>query len=396
MVGSTNSLLLQQKEKYSDILVNLDENNSITITSPSLRTALQLSAADRRWIDFLTQTVLDTWDPDNPSRPKNHGYAGSEDAIRMHFEEYVLSLLSSMAYQLYHESLAVENIPVATGNIPDNFPDPGDTAADFSPDFLAMWRTTNNFTLFNKLTQGNRIFDIIEPRHPTAGGLSVEDVQRRLAQGMADLHIDERVRDTREVVGRTLQSGRERVEAGLGKFWAEVERARQQRRERGDKRRSRSRSVVGSGVRGSSEVERRGNGDPTTKTGTLSNTSSDSSWVAVEDARDSPEKRATSPPGPDSNTTIHASSSSSSPSGPNPVIWSAALRDRAAKVDTAQIQASAREGAAKASAYLSSWGSWARERMAQQQVVKGGVIPSNPETQRTRAASGRGSGAGGG
>ncbi|CRK42186.1 hypothetical protein BN1723_016020, partial [Verticillium longisporum] len=69
IVGSTNSLLLQQKDRYSDILIHLDDN-TVNITSTSLRQALTLSAADRRWIDYLTQEVNDTWDEANPGRPK--------------------------------------------------------------------------------------------------------------------------------------------------------------------------------------------------------------------------------------------------------------------------------------------------------------------------------------
>ena len=61
VVGSTNSLLLGQKEKYSDVLINLDDN-TVSINSPSLRSALTLTTPDRRWIDFLTQSVNDTWD----------------------------------------------------------------------------------------------------------------------------------------------------------------------------------------------------------------------------------------------------------------------------------------------------------------------------------------------
>lgn len=61
VVGSTNSLLLGQKEKYSDILINLDDN-TVSINSPSLRSALALTTPDRRWIDFLTQSINDTWD----------------------------------------------------------------------------------------------------------------------------------------------------------------------------------------------------------------------------------------------------------------------------------------------------------------------------------------------
>jgi hypothetical protein len=332
---------------------------------------------------LLTQTVLDTWDPDNPSRPRHMGYAGSEDSIRTQFEEYILSLLSSMAYQIYHESLVSNAIPASVANIPDHFPDPGDTAGDFNPEFLAMWRSTHNFELFDKLTSGNRIFDIIEPRHPTAGGLGVDDLQRRFAQGVAELHLDDRVREGREQLGRTWQTGRERVEAGLRGVWAEVERARQQRQA---KRRSEGQVQA----RGQPEVDdhttdKKENRDPGAPTSTsaaagsstlLSTASSTaSSMVVFERDETSPEKRPTSPP--ESRSSAGAGAGASNPTttttatgggGSGGSVWSAlAIRDRAPKVDTAQIQASARESAVKAGAYFSSWGSWAKERLQQQQ-----------------------------
>jgi hypothetical protein len=116
IVGSTNSLLLQQKDRYSDILVNLDDH-TVNITSSSLRQASVLSTPDRRWIDFLTQTVYDTWDESNPSRPKDHGYAGSEEFIRMQFEEYLLAMLASVKYKLYVEKNTHKG-PIITGSTP--------------------------------------------------------------------------------------------------------------------------------------------------------------------------------------------------------------------------------------------------------------------------------------
>jgi Transport protein Avl9 len=76
VVGSTNSLLLAQRDRYCDVLVNvrllfghseptdasqLDEN-LINISSQQLRQTSGLTVPDRRWIDFITQTVRDTWD----------------------------------------------------------------------------------------------------------------------------------------------------------------------------------------------------------------------------------------------------------------------------------------------------------------------------------------------
>jgi hypothetical protein len=172
IVGSTNSLLLQQKDRYSDILINLDEH-TVNITSTSLRNALILSTPDRRWIDFLTQTVQDTWDETNPSRPKDHGYAGSEEFIRIQFEEYLLSLLAGVKYKMFLETQKDKD-----SFIPDI---EGDPVSEYSNDWVEAWMKTENFRVFNKFTDAS-LFDITDPKHPCSGGLTIEDVQRRLAQ----------------------------------------------------------------------------------------------------------------------------------------------------------------------------------------------------------------------
>jgi len=43
------------------MVLQLDDK-TINITSSSLRAALSLSAADRRWIDVLVQSVSESWD----------------------------------------------------------------------------------------------------------------------------------------------------------------------------------------------------------------------------------------------------------------------------------------------------------------------------------------------
>jgi hypothetical protein len=172
IVGSTNSLLLQQRDRYSDILINLDDH-TVNITSSSLRQASILSTPDRRWIDFLTQTVHDTWDEAHPTRPKDHGYAGSEEFIRMQFEEYLLAMLSSVKYKIYAEKHARKETMISDVE--------GDPASEFSNDWVNAWMTTENFRIWNQFTDSH-LFDIVDPKHPCSGGLSIEDVQRRLAQ----------------------------------------------------------------------------------------------------------------------------------------------------------------------------------------------------------------------
>ena len=361
MVGSTNSLLLQSQSRYADVLVNLDEDPiSISILSPSLKQALQLSAADRRWIDQLTQTVLDTWDPENPSRPKGMGYGGSEEAIRLQFEEYVLSLCSCTAYQVYRENTDVarkvsvddrsrsgsarpdkkikatredastkdEELPepkdastvsetANTTTVVDLIEaDPAENATDFGEAYLTAWRETRNYQSFIAAVEGKRIFEMIEPRHPTAGGLNIDDVQRRVQQNIAELHLDEKYRQGREQAGKIYEAGRERWKDGTSRLWAEIEKRREI---------NRSGSQQGEGREGQKENTPPGNA----RTG--------GTGAAVQ---------------ADGNAAGGAS-------------WANSIKERASKVqkpDTAAMQAAAKENAAKAGAYLSNWGSWARDK----------------------------------
>ncbi|RWA14932.1 hypothetical protein EKO27_g202 [Xylaria grammica] len=225
IVGSTNSLLLQQKDRYSDILINLDED-TINVTSPSLRNALALSHSDRRWIDFITQEVNDTWDDANPQRPKTMGYRGSEEFIRLQFEEYLLSLISAVKYRNY----LVQNAWNPKATLPYI---EGDPSQDFGNEWVEYWMRTENYRLWNKNTDSH-LFDIVEPRHPCAGGLSIDDVQRRIQQQVQDLHLDERFAVGKEVLGRNLAAGREKASTLFNKFYADMEALREAQRKRAE------------------------------------------------------------------------------------------------------------------------------------------------------------------
>lgn len=221
IVGSTNSLLLQQKDRYSDILINLDED-TINITSSSLRSALSLSAADRRWIDFITQAVNDTWDESNPGRPKTMGYVGSEEFIRLQFEEYLLSLISAVKCHNY----IVNNAQNPRAVLPHIESDP---AYDFGMDWIDAWSRSENYHIWEKFTDSH-LFDIVEPKHPCAGSLTIDDVQRRIAEQVKEFHLDERFAVGREVIGRNLQAGREKASTVFNKLYADMEALRESQR----------------------------------------------------------------------------------------------------------------------------------------------------------------------
>jgi hypothetical protein len=223
IVGSTNSLLLQQKDRYSDILINLD-NTTINITSSSLRAALTLSVADRRWIDFITQSVNDTWDEANPSRPKTMGYIGSEEFIRLQFEEYLLSLISAVKchnYLNHHAHNPKAMLPQVEG----------DPSHDFGVDWIEAWSRTENYRIWDRYTDSH-LFDIVEPKHPCAGGLTIDDVQKRMMEQVKEFHLDERFAVGKEVLGRNLQAGREKASTVFNKLYADMEAFRESQRKK--------------------------------------------------------------------------------------------------------------------------------------------------------------------
>lgn len=165
---------------------------------------------------------------------------GSEEFIRLQFEEYLLALLSSMKYHEELNSIVSGDSPHRSRAQLQNFNIEGDPALDFNADFLAQWQKTSNYTLFSRLTSDALLFSITEPRHPSAGGLTMDDIQRRVTQQVADLHLDERVREGREALNRHLATGQKKVSAAFNSFWSDIEAMREAQRKRNEEKASQS------------------------------------------------------------------------------------------------------------------------------------------------------------
>ncbi|CCG83353.1 Putative uncharacterized protein [Taphrina deformans PYCC 5710] len=224
MIGTSNSLFLHAKEKHCDILVNVD-TKTIEVLATSLKPALALSAADRKWADSISNLVEETWDPRNPDMPNTRTFAGSEEDIRNSFEKYIFSLCAVVKYDQYLARRLGTSRPPSPEALLDIEHDVQKT--DFGLAFIRCWRETENFRLFNKYCD-DECFDITEPRHPVLDrSLTVADVQARLSTAVQDLKIDERTAQTRAAIKSTWNSGSSRV----GKFFSEASEAyREQRR----------------------------------------------------------------------------------------------------------------------------------------------------------------------
>lgn len=172
LAGSTNTLLI---ENYpADIIVRMD-NGTVDFSNKNVKNILTLSASDNKWMDFVVQSVVDTWDPEDPWRPKGLGFHGSEDFVRQQFEDYIMGLMSSVKYDSFLARIG--NAPPKAMLLREV---DGNPMKLFNEKWVNEWRATNNYRIFMRITD-NDIFDIVEPRHMVSSLVSPETRQRSVS-----------------------------------------------------------------------------------------------------------------------------------------------------------------------------------------------------------------------
>lgn len=108
-----------------------------------------------------------------------------------------------------------------------------DPAHDFGVDWIDAWTRSENYRIWEANTDSH-LFDIVEPKHPCAGGLTIDDVQRRIAEQVRELGLDERFAVGKEAVGKGWQVGREKAGSLLGKLYADMEGLREAQRRKAE------------------------------------------------------------------------------------------------------------------------------------------------------------------
>lgn len=169
MIGTSNSLLYEQRDQLCEIFVNMDEN-SIEILNKDLQSLLTLSHYDKKWIDSIVDIVNSSEASNNISSEKldekctritNISYEGSDDFLRSQFEEYLYGLLSSV--KLYEYLNLHEGNEIAMATINEDMIK-SRSINTFNINWVKSWLTTQNFQIFNNITD-DRIFDLFPPRH---------------------------------------------------------------------------------------------------------------------------------------------------------------------------------------------------------------------------------------
>ncbi|KAI9488955.1 transport protein Avl9-domain-containing protein [Zychaea mexicana] len=229
VIGTTNQIFFHHKSDINiDVLVNV-ETGSLEFHNQRLSAMVGPTMADRRWMENIVRVVNDTWDESDPSRPMQNTYLGSDDYLRARFEEYILSLLSSMKHA-QDANLIPDGWCHSYLHTMHSIMTEKNYLSDYGMSWLMAWRETNNFTLWNQYTD-HEIYEIVEPGHPGMGNISISDIQNTLSNRLRDLQLRQNLAPLRQTLSRAvsggakaMSTGRSRLFRGMDALWNEFER----------------------------------------------------------------------------------------------------------------------------------------------------------------------------
>ncbi|ODV97917.1 hypothetical protein PACTADRAFT_47750 [Pachysolen tannophilus NRRL Y-2460] len=192
MIGTSNGLLLDQKNKIADLIVYIDHpqgKNSIEIVDKDLEKKLSLTSQDKFFIDEIIKQV---------ERNSNGNEFGIEsdttvaelnkdkiisssamyldsivdDYIRNNFENYLVGMLSSVKYDYFLSNANQTQLQSLNSDNTNGFRAPKDNMKPnhisyFNLNFINEWKQTTNFRIFNESSY-DEIFNMqgqFEPVH---------------------------------------------------------------------------------------------------------------------------------------------------------------------------------------------------------------------------------------
>uniref|UniRef100_A0A8C0IGI9 AVL9 cell migration associated n=1 Tax=Bubo bubo TaxID=30461 RepID=A0A8C0IGI9_BUBBB len=154
VAGATNILFRQQKH-LSDAIVEIEDAH-VQIHDPELRKILNPTTADLRFADYLVKHVTENRDD---VFLDGTGWEGGDEWIRAQFSAYLHALLAAVLQ-----------------------PDNEKTLSDFGTAFVAAWKNTHNYRVWN--SNKHPALAEVNSSHPFQGQYSVSDVKLRLSHSV--------------------------------------------------------------------------------------------------------------------------------------------------------------------------------------------------------------------
>lgn len=175
LVGVANPLFQKQHSKFCDLYVNM-EDGLIDFSDPKLGTTLYLTAADLRFCDYVSRSVLDVVAA--TTNLATSSWFGSNEWVKSQYRIYLLSLLATSL------SSSRENLQ------------------EFGGDFVENWLKGPVYTSWKLSSKKYTGMAKVEPIHLCHGDLTFNDVKLRLSAQATEYGLSER---SKERVGEVLR-----------------------------------------------------------------------------------------------------------------------------------------------------------------------------------------------
>ncbi|KAJ3293429.1 late secretory pathway protein avl9 [Borealophlyctis nickersoniae] len=174
LVGTSNAIFIHHRACAMDVVAHAD-TGALEILNPALNQVLNLTAADRKFMDDIVKSVSSTYRPeDDMSMNQQIDFEGSDDDIRSRFEGYLVSLLAS--------ANAAEQAIIAPADSPLRGKD---FLGDYNLAWVKAWQSTNNYRNWINKT-GVDLREAI-PAHPCQGTSMIGALQTSIAARFSEL-----------------------------------------------------------------------------------------------------------------------------------------------------------------------------------------------------------------
>lgn len=200
VVGATN-VLFKQKKNLADVIIEL-ETGLIESSDLELRRAGHLSTEDLRFGEYLVRHVSDM----RGDYLDGVGWEGGDDWVRAQFHAYTLSLLRTSL-----------------------LPEGSKEIEQFNKWYVAALHESSSYKQWLANPQSQNITSEVNPGHPFAGQLSVQDMKLRFAHTMQTTEggrkLNQAMVSTGRVVattGRAVGGAISQAKGALSNWWSNL------------------------------------------------------------------------------------------------------------------------------------------------------------------------------
>ncbi|KAI8924267.1 transport protein Avl9-domain-containing protein [Entophlyctis helioformis] len=175
LVGTSNAIFTHHKACAIDAVAYAD-NGNLEFTNPQVTQLVNLTAADRKFMDELLKPVLATWSAeDDMTFSQQIDFEGSDEDIRARFETYLTQLFASIQYDIQEPAVN-----------PETGARKVDYVSEYGAQFVKAWEGTRSYSIWREGVDQDAL-SMINPGHPFHGYSTLGEMSTNLSARLTEL-----------------------------------------------------------------------------------------------------------------------------------------------------------------------------------------------------------------